>query len=426
VESGSSGWSDEISDSSRQVSRYPELGEPSPLAPSPPALATREASGSHSSAALVGVRAALLHDWLTGFRGGERVLEAFCELLPHAPIYTLLHTPASTSERIEKRTIRTSFLNRLPGVRSNYRKLLPLMPRAAQRLKIADQTELVLSSHHCVIKGVPKPKGSVHVSYVHSPMRYMYDQYDTYFGPHASFMNRWGARVFRNYLVDWDIASNANVDVMIANSAFVRERIRRFYGRDAQVVHPFVDLADFAAVQAAPPSKSDYFVMVTALASNKRVDLAIEAFNRLGLPLVIIGQGDLDGQLRAMAGSTIRFLGNVNRATVIDVLARGRALIFPGVDDFGITPLEALAAKTPVIAFRSGGVLETLTEEDSVFFEEATTESLVKAVRRFDSSNLRPDVRRLNRFSRERFLLEIRDVIDGALNGARDARASGP
>lgn len=358
----------------------------------------------------------LLHDWLTGFRGGERVLEAFCELYPEAPIYSLLHVKGSTSPTIEKHQVHTSFLNSWPGAEKNYRKFLPFMPLAADQLKIRESAEVVLSSSHCVIKGVKKPAESVHVSYVHSPMRYMYDQYDHYFGPHASLANRLGARLCRNYLVNWDRASNKNVDLMIANSRFVQARIRKYYGIDSEVVHPFVDLKDFAEVATNPRQKQDQYVMVTAFAPNKRVDLAIAAFNEMKKPLVIIGGGQLDEELRAMAGPTIQFLGNVDRATVVETLAKSRALIFPGVEDFGITPLEALAAGTPVVALKVGGVLETLTEGDSVFFDELTVKSLTDAVRKFESLELQPDFARLKAFSKERFKAEITGWVEEAKN----------
>lgn len=351
---------------------------------------------------------ALLHDWLVGFRGGERVLESFCELFPAATIYTLLHAKSSTSDKIESHKIVTSFMQNIPGALSGYRKMLPLMPAAAESIKIAD-VDVVLSSSHCVIKGVPKPKGARHISYIHSPMRYMYDQYENYFGNGASLPVRLGGKIFRRSITKWDIESNKNVDVMIANSQFVRERIRKFYERDAEVIYPFVDFTDFENTTAA---KSDFFVMVTAFAPNKRVDLAIQTFNELKMPLLIIGSGQLDSELRAMAGPTIQFLGNVSRAKVVETLQSARALIFPGVEDFGITPLEAIAAKTPVIAFKAGGVLETLTDETAIFFDQPTLKSLKSAVLKFEKEGRNADPSAIRRFSKERFQSEILEVVN--------------
>lgn len=353
------------------------------------------------------IKVILMHDWLTGFRGGERVLEAFCEIFPDAPIYTLLHEKGSTSPIIESREIITSFLDRIPGVHRSYRKYLPLMPLAAQSMQIIHEADVVLSSSHCVIKGVPVRPGMKHISYVHSPMRYIYDQFDSYFG-HTSLPVKIGAHVFRPYLQLWDRKTNVNVHQMVANSNFVASRINVFYGREAKVIHPFVDLADFRAGQANPVAKENFFLMVTAFAPNKRVDLAIEAFKRLGNSrLKIVGSGSTEDTARLMnlASPNVEFLGNVSRAEIIRLMGQARAFIFPGVEDFGITPLESLASGTPVIAFHAGGVLETLTSDTAVFFHQANADSLRDAVETFDPSKFPREVlwKRADEFSKEKF-----------------------
>lgn len=362
------------------------------------------------------MRVILLHDWLTGFRGGERVLEVFCQMFPDAPIYTLIHKEGSVGNVIESHTINTSFLSGVPGIAKHYRKFLPLFPTAAGSL-VLPKCDLVLSSSHCVIKGVVKPAGSVHVSYIHSPMRYLYDQYDSYFGPGAPAYQRMGMAFFRKYLTNWDLASNANVDMMIANSNFVKERIKTYYGVESRVIHPFVELDDFRAHANDHLAQDDYYAMVSAFAPNKRVDLAVKAFNKLGLKLKIIGSGQQESELRAMAKDNIHFLGNVDREEVIRVLRGARAFIFPGVEDFGITPLEALAAGVPVIAFKAGGVLETLNEEVASFFTEPTAEALAMEVvrmqdRKFDKTALWS---RAEMFSKENFVAKMNDAISAAL-----------
>jgi glycosyltransferase involved in cell wall biosynthesis len=356
----------------------------------------------------------LLHDWLTGFRGGERVLEAFCELYPDAPLYTLIHVPHTTSPVIEKRKITASFLNSIPKIEKHYRKFLPLMPKAAEQLKIIENADIVLSSSHCVIKGVIKPKNSKHISYIHSPMRYFYDQYDVYFGPHAPYSQQVAAKIFKNYLTAWDLKSNSNVDVMIANSHFVKDRITNYYQRDSTVIHPFVDLGDFRPYQNGSLEKDNFYLMVTAFAPNKRVDLAIKAFNQLNKKLVIIGSGQNADFLKSIAGPSITFLGNVSRADVIKYLFKARALVFPGIEDFGITPLEALASGTPVIAYKKGGVLETLNENVAFFFEDATVDHLIEAVVSFEKISYDPKIlfERAENFSKEKFKNEIRKIVE--------------
>ncbi len=359
------------------------------------------------------MRVVLLHDWLTGFRGGERVLEVFCEMFPDAPLYTLIHKKGSVPPSIENRKIVTSYLNRIPGIHKHYRKFLPFFPHAASTLHITEQADLVLSSSHCVIKGVVKPLGAKHVSYVHSPMRYLYDQFDNYFGPHAPWYQRWGMKLFKNYLVNWDKSSNRNVDVMLGNSSFVQKRIKKYYEIESDVIYPFVDLDDFRAVQANPPKKDDFYIMVTAFAPNKRVDLAIKTFNGTGKRLKIIGGGQQESELKALAEGNIEFLGNVSREEVIQNFAKAKALIFPGVEDFGITPLESLAAGTPVIAFKTGGVLETLTDKTAVFFDEPTQGSLLEAILAFENKIfVNEDLHaRAEKFSKAVFKQQITDVI---------------
>jgi Glycosyltransferase len=359
--------------------------------------------------------AVLLHDWLVGFRGGERVLEAICEMYPESPLYTLIHKKNTTSTIIESRKISASFLNKIPGIDKHYRKLLPLFPFAADGIKIQETTPLVLSSSHCVIKGVQKPEGSVHISYVHSPMRYLYDQFDSYFGKHAPLYQQLGAKACRGYLTRWDIASNDNVDHFIANSNFVKERIKKYYKRDSTVIHPFVDLKDFRTDQKSDNShKQDFYLMVTAFAPNKRVDLAIEAFNDLKKPLKIIGSGQQEEWLKSLAHPNIEFLGNVSREEVIKLMKAARGFIFPGVEDFGITPLESLASGTPVIAFKAGGVLETLNDETAFFFEDATSNALIQAVLDFEKENYSLNVlyQQAENFSKEFFISRLKGFID--------------
>jgi glycosyltransferase involved in cell wall biosynthesis len=359
------------------------------------------------------LKVVLLHDWLTGFRGGERVLEVFCELFPDAPIYTLIHKEGSTSEIIESRKIHSTFLDKIPGIHKHYRKFLPLFPKATESLKIEEDVDLVLSSSHCVIKGVKKPKGSKHISYIHSPMRYLYDQYDVYFGPSAPFYQRWGAKVFKNYLVNWDLNSNKNVDVPIANAGFVKQRIEKYYGIDSGVIHPFVDLDDFREIQNNPVEKEDYYIMVTAFAPNKRVDLAIKSFNKLGKKLKIIGSGQQEAELRSIASENVEFLGNISRNEVISSFAKAKALIFPGTEDFGITPLESLASGTPVIAYRIGGVLETLNDDVAQFFDEQTEDCLMQAVDIFETKTFERNklLARAEDFSKEVFKAKILNVV---------------
>lgn len=362
------------------------------------------------------IRVALVHDWLTGMRGGEYVLEALAGLFREPTLFTLVHARGRVSAELEALPIRESRLSRVPGIARNYRKFLPFMPGAIEALDLSG-FDLVVSSSHCVAKGVRKDRDAVHVSYVHAPMRYMWDRFDEYFGPgKASAPVRAAARLCQPWLRRWDRrASQADrVDVLVANSRFIGEQILRAYGRDAAVVHPFADLARFAG----PRRPEAFYLGVSAFAPYKRLDLAIEAFNQLGLPLKIVGGGQDETRLRALAGPTVEFLGQVDNEEIARLYARARAFVFPGLEDFGITPLEAMAAGCPVIAYAAGGALDTVTSETGVLFGEQTVAGLCAAVMRVESGEARFAESALRaqaaRFTRVRFEDEMLKTLRAA------------
>jgi len=336
------------------------------------------------------VRVALVHDWLTGMRGGEKCLEVFCELFPSADLHTLLHIPGTVSPTIERLKISTSFVQHLPLSRAQYRKYLPLFPLAIERFRL-EQYDLIISTSHCVAKGAIPRQGALHICYCHTPMRYVWEMYDAYFGKGRSglFTRSLMAPVAR-YLRAWDVKSSDRVHHFIANSQNVRERIRRHYNRDAEVIYPPVDVSDFRVSSC----DEGYFLIVSALAPYKRIDLAIETFNKSGERLVIVGDGQENLRLRVLARSNIEFVGTASTDRLAEYYERCTALIFPGEEDFGIVPLEAMASGKPVIAYRKGGALESVVEgrenQTGIFFTDQTTDSLLEAIERFRRTPFNP------------------------------------
>lgn len=330
------------------------------------------------------MRVALVHDWLITWRGGEKVLLAMARRFPDAAIHTLLHDPADMPAELEAHPIHASALDRLPFAKRNHRWLLPAFPAAVQTLDVGD-VDLVLSSSHCVAKAVRIPQGTRHLAYVHAPLRYMWDRYDDYFGPgRAGLGARVAARLSRPFLRAFDVATTPRVDAFLANSRHVARQIAERYHRHAAVLHPPVELARFSEGPLGS-GEGGYFLCLGALAPYKRVDLAIEAFGRLGLPLWIAGSGQASRSWLASLPPNVRVLGQVRDDEVPGLLRGARALIFPGVEDFGLTPVETMAAGRPVIAYAAGGALETVTPETGLFFAEQTAAALEDAVRRFDA-----------------------------------------
>ncbi len=302
-------------------------------------------------------RVVLVHDWLTGMRGGEKVLESLCRLYPDADLLTLVHVPGSVTHTIEHRRVRTSLIQRLPAPARWYRQYLPLFPFAIEQFDLDDAT-LVLSTSHCAAKAVVPSGRAVHLCYSHSPMRYAWDQFPSYFG--AGRLGRAGSAVARQViapLARWDRDTAPRVHRFIANSAHVAGRIRRYYNRQASVLHPPVDTGFFTPGSGAP---GNYFLVVSALVPYKRVDTAIHAAARLGVPLKIVGTGPDADRLQSIPAAGIEFLGRVDDQELRQLYRGARALVLPGEEDFGIAPVESLACGRPVVALARGGACESI------------------------------------------------------------------
>jgi glycosyltransferase involved in cell wall biosynthesis len=319
---------------------------------------------------------ALLHHWLVTYRGGEKVLEQFCELFPEAPIGTLVYSPKLLPKSITDRKVITSPLNRVPGAIKHYREMLPLHPWAIRNIKLPESTRFVLSSDAAMVKGVPLPKGARHVCYCHSPPRYLWGLADQY-TQNAGLSGRLkgiGLSFFLGYLKRFDYRAAQRVDHFIANSRFVAERIKHAYGKEASVVYPPVDVEAFAWDRPRKP----FHLIVSHLVPYKRVDIAVQAYAQLPVELIVIGDGPERKRLEAMATPNVKFLGPQPFARLKDYMETASAFLYPQIEDFGITAVEAQAAGCPVIALRQGGATETvLANETGLFFDEQTPAALV-------------------------------------------------
>lgn len=354
---------------------------------------------------------ALLHYWLLTMRGGERVLAELCRMFPGADVYTHAFNCAHLVPEITVHPIYESLIARLPGARNFCQCYLPLMPFAQRRWDFSGYS-LIISSESGPVKGIRKPAGCRHICYCHTPMRYVWDMYEEYYR-RTSLPGKIAMRFFREPMRRYDLKSAECVDEFVANSRFVAERIRRIYGRGSKVVYPPVN-TDFFGRAAERERK--FFLLAGQLTGYKRPDLVVRAFSRLNDRLVVAGVGEELPHLRALAGPNVEFVTAPDNEELRDLYAGARALIFPGIEDFGIIPVEAQAAGCPVIAFRGGGALESVVENRTgLFFDEPTPESLLETVEAFKGYRFLPEELKENaaRFSPEQFRAQMKRIIDG-------------
>ncbi len=355
-------------------------------------------------------RTAIVHDWFCNMGGGDKVAEAFLDIMPGSPVYTCCYLEKSLTPRLQAADVKASFLQKfLNQKKDNHQKFLPLMPAAFENFDM-NEYDIVLSSSSCCAKGVITRPGALHFCYCHTPMRYAWE----FFGEYTEDMRPMKRRIIgliMDYIRIWDVISANRVDYFIANSQNVANRIWKHYRRKATVIYPPIDTAYFT------PGKEDgdFYLCISRLVKYKRIDLAVKACNKLKLPLVVIGQGAEYDDLKKMAGETVQILGRQPDDVIRDHYRRCKAFIFPGEEDFGMTPLEAQACGRPVIAYGKGGALETVIDgKTGVFFAEQTVESLVEGIKRLQSIQIDRDVCRQNaeRFSFQTFRERMQEEIE--------------
>ena len=328
------------------------------------------------------MKVAIVHYWFINWRGGEKVVEALLDLFPQADLFTHVYDESLTEGKLKGRNITTTFISKLPGAKKHYQKYLPLMPIALEQLDLREY-DLVISSESGPAKGIIISPDATHICYCHSPMRYVWDMYPDYVKT-AGLLSRWLMRPLIHYLKIWDRLSADRVDYFIANSSFVAKRINKFYRRSAEVIHPPVDVDEFELNS----EKSDFYLLLGQLTHYKRADLAVDAFLANGKKLIVIGDGEQYQSLKALENDRVKVLGRASWDECKNYLSKAKALIFPGVEDFGMVPVEAMACGTPVLAFAKGGALETVNDGHSGYlFYEQTVESLNACINKFEEQS---------------------------------------
>ena len=365
------------------------------------------------------MRIAIVHDWLTNYGGAERVIEAMHELFPQAPIYTSVYNPDKLPSSFKNMDIRTSFIQKFPFAKTKYKTYLPFMPQAFEDMDLGAYDVVISNSHACAKGIIVKPQ-TLHISYVHTPMRYAWDFYHDYMRfEKISGLKRIIINSIMSYLRLWDRLSAERPDFIMANSHNIRRKIKKYYSRNSEVLYPPVETALFKPL--ANPSL-DYYLVASRLVPYKRVDIAVEAFNKLGFKLKIVGSGSDFKKLRKMAKNNIEFSGKTSDEELKNLYANCKALIFPGEEDFGIVPLEAQASGRPVIGYAKGGLLETVIDRQTgIFFMEQTVDSLINAVNEFENLKFDPVIIRNNalKFDTGVFKDNLKKLLDSYLQSPR-------
>lgn len=364
------------------------------------------------------MKVAIVHDWIVNIGGAEKVLTTFLELFPSADLFTLVADKETLKKLRISQKVYESFISNLPFGRRNYSFYLPLMPVAIEQFDLS-KYDLIISSSHCVAKGILTKSYQIHVCYCHTPMRYIWDLYFPYLKDKKVYrgLKSLLVRGIFHYLRMWDVVSANRVDYFISNSQNVAKRIWKTYRREARVIYPPVDIEKFEPSE----EKDEYFIVLSRLVPYKKVDLVVETFNELKIPLIVIGEGEDMDKIKKLAKDNVKILGWQEESEVKKYLARAQALIFPVEEDFGIVPIEAQASGTPVIAYGRGGALETVIDgKTGIFFYEQNVKSLKEAVYRFlkEKDNFKKEdlIKNAQRFSKERFKKEILDFLKEIIN----------
>jgi len=363
------------------------------------------------------MRVALIHYWLVTWRGGEKVLKAISDLYPEADIFSHVCVPGLVRRELPGKTVKTTFIGRLPLARRYYQKYLPLMPLALEQLDLS-KYDLVISNESGPAKGVIVGPRTLHLCYCLSPMRYLWDMYPDYYAG-AGRLTRALMPPLLHRLRIWDQVSAQRIDKYVAISNFVASRIAKYYRRDSTVIFPPVAVHDFEVSE----HHEDFYLSVGQLVAYKRADLLVDAFNQLGRRLIIIGEGELLAKLKKIAKPNISFLGSQPLSVIRDHYSRCKALVFPGVEDFGIVPVEAMASGKPVLALAAGGALDTVVDgESGILYPDQSAQGVIGAIRRFEGlqGQFNPKMIRAQaeRFTLDRFNREFRSAVDGLMAGA--------